>query len=863
MGAGTKGGKQQSEKNEFRLLVQNRYTERDGAVGGGEYHWANGKESFIIDVGLPCRIIPEHLSKAFPFDSTIRESKMERLKSKNNDKARGEGAVVSSPCSYAWEIELEVEPSGEPLFDGHWAGALNQENADKKRSLSEKRKATLLPPRHQGPSFEGQVLTPGTYLFTVTEDCALDQTTSLHANGDKSAARQSVQSRTALARVHFMPVRRELRSLFPFDRNKFLDAFRKLWVVPTFEGRRRWGQAYLDVHDLSNVHRQNAGTRDADHFHEGSGFLPQHAKISRRLEQSLQAQDPSLALPYWDTSIEMEKVRRRRLRHVKDSPVWSSQFFGSSGHFEGHPSLFSNDEAWRAAAILNGRWAFTQVPRVGDGSPWGDTAASKIEKGHYVPRNSYGYLRSPWNQNPSPYVTRFMDPLEKPNWASCRSLADTLATSLAERSTSALAKFWSYTAQFPPHAHAGLHDYIGGTLHSMQLEPFKLLAEKRFKGLVSKSRWKTFEYQWFVLNQKGLWRSWLTEFPNTCDPRTQPDPTSCVANCTDRFPREVVARTIFSMLKFNMAPEFPLGGSWWLTRPEESGFSGQFDFNSPDAQKALDELGHVFCANMGVTLKGENFESSGVLDPSFWVIHPTTDRLFQASVLAHQRLSSGGRGGVDHLNASEVVHEIWPPEGTFCGSLADCLTCHVVDSWLLKSIRATRVHKRAAGGCLNPGLGGPRSDAHGVLEAGLETAGMNLRTLVQGSAQCCYGHGSNDRLFTQYSPDPQLTVREGPTNRQVVRMLLPNQGPQWDLGGTVVFDHFKFDHCTETQEEAGERGHTSSQNLIHALLRHGHFPPKKPSEGTMRSPGGVRINIKIPGKSEIISKLLRRRVPTD
>jgi hypothetical protein len=52
-----------------------------------------------------------------------------------------------------------------------------------------------------------------------------------------------------------MPVRREIRSLMASDRELFLDSLHRLWVLPTAEGRARYGPAYLDVHDLNNVHR--------------------------------------------------------------------------------------------------------------------------------------------------------------------------------------------------------------------------------------------------------------------------------------------------------------------------------------------------------------------------------------------------------------------------------------------------------------------------------------------------------------------------------------------------------------------------------------------------------------------------------
>ena len=55
--------------------------------------------------------------------------------------------------------------------------------------------------------------------------------------------------------VHFMPVRREIRSLMVDDREQLLNSMHRLWELPTSEGRLLYGSAYLDVHDLNNVHR--------------------------------------------------------------------------------------------------------------------------------------------------------------------------------------------------------------------------------------------------------------------------------------------------------------------------------------------------------------------------------------------------------------------------------------------------------------------------------------------------------------------------------------------------------------------------------------------------------------------------------
>ena len=103
------------------------------------------------------------------------------------------------------------------------------------------------------------------------------------------------------------------------------------------------------------------------------------------------------------------------------------------------------------------------------------------------------------------------------------------------------------------------------------------------------------------------------------------------------------------MLNVRMAtsvPDLPGQGGWWAEKAatltsgagEGSVFlPGKSADTSNATRQALREAGEAFCAHLGITIKGDNFESSGVLDPSFWLIHPTTDRLFQAAALAFNR----------------------------------------------------------------------------------------------------------------------------------------------------------------------------------------------------------------------------------
>ena len=65
---------------------------------------------------------------------------------------------------------------------------------------------------------------------------------------------------------------------------------------------------------------------ECDHLHSGLGFLTQHGALTHSLEVSLQAVLPSLAMPYWDYSIEGEATY---LSSQNGDPEPMAIFYGS------------------------------------------------------------------------------------------------------------------------------------------------------------------------------------------------------------------------------------------------------------------------------------------------------------------------------------------------------------------------------------------------------------------------------------------------------------------------------------------------------------------------------------------------------
>ena len=74
-------------------------------------------------------------------------------------------------------------------------------------------------------------------------------------------------------------------------------------------------------------HLNPAGGKVCDHFHEGAGFVTSHVAISLMFEQSLQAIDPSIALPYWDFTIEATYYDWSNFRRFS---IFSDDWFGGA-----------------------------------------------------------------------------------------------------------------------------------------------------------------------------------------------------------------------------------------------------------------------------------------------------------------------------------------------------------------------------------------------------------------------------------------------------------------------------------------------------------------------------------------------------
>lgn len=183
-------------------------------------------------------------------------------------------------------------------------------------------------------------------------------------------------------------VRREIRKLFEDDREELLDAMQVMWEVGDEDGKALFGEGYVSMFTLHKYHLIMAGDQACDHMHDGYGFLSHHSYLGYIFEQSLQAMNPKLALPYWD--------------YVYDIEEWAGAPDGARWDFtrgELFTAAFLGATDPETHTVADGRWAETKVPSLVED-------AEHYRGEERVPHNALGHLRSPWSVNPDRRLIR-------------------------------------------------------------------------------------------------------------------------------------------------------------------------------------------------------------------------------------------------------------------------------------------------------------------------------------------------------------------------------------------------------------------------------------------------------------------------
>jgi len=367
-------------------------------------------------------------------------------------------------------------------------------------------------------------------------------------------------------------VRREIRSLFPEDKNELLDTMKILWNLEKEEGQAIYGDDYTSITELLVYHLTLAGASDCDHMHDGYAFMQHHIALSGLFEQALQTINPSLSLPYWDYVYDIEEWASQDEVDRWDftqGELFTSEYFGSTDpdtHY-----------------IKDGRWSHIQVPFTTDLN-----GAARYS----TPHNTYGQMRAPWVANPDPHVMRAqtvcgqLSTVSEEEAGRCSSLQQLFAEEN-------FADFGYYVSYMP---HGRIHLLTGGvfgcddTLTEMY-DIGDLIMDEDFDI--------SYAVSLAFAMHKNLYR--YGEI-----------------NCDESF-SDCYCPDLANMLEDEVAMNRFLEAALFQLN--------MYKFNSDTKRKLVKLL-----CNSG-TIDGDNLQSSSSYTPEFWPIHGTVERMFQVKAL--------------------------------------------------------------------------------------------------------------------------------------------------------------------------------------------------------------------------------------
>ena len=481
-------------------------------------------------------------------------------------------------------------------------------------------------------------------------------------------------------------VRRELRTLDDADLNATMNAMFAIWSYSDEEGQELFGDDFHSSAWFTGMHDFNAAWSDGDHIHEGLGFLPQHMKMTNLFESAMQAADPSVSLFYWDFTIESTLSES-----FFSSPMFTADTFGSLTKSKKDGTAYAwtySYDSLQDSYIPDGRWAKAKVNL----NSFQDLASP------------YGYMRGPWNANPAPYITRFaQDDLMIENIPSCKVYMSWLETN----------DFGTFLATSENAPHASIHGGIGGVFGCEMLDE---LYDAGYVGSdASGEDYRDDICEKWPFYMKELYRGDMLTFRQDCstDEELSLDGTSCGYVCNPS--KEAGIASVLSGLSLSKYVSDASDATLW------------------DAFKNFTCTGNAYRI-----FSGDHLESASPADPSFWPIHPTQERLFQAKMMA---------GGFDVW--------VWPnttgqatPVSTF--------------EWICN-----------------------HSECYDYADAS-EDKDKDYYSY------CCAGHFADDQLFDFESGDRSKSF--GLSNRQIFEDADPTNEA---YALSYVYDNFDWSHCAK------------------------------------------------------------------
>lgn len=389
-------------------------------------------------------------------------------------------------------------------------------------------------------------------------------------------------------------VRREIRQLHKEDRETFLDAMEILYRMPTSKGHELYGDDFKGIEFFVQMHLDGAGIKDCDHWHDDAGIMTHHVGYTLQFEQALQLVNPSIAIPYWEYTMD----EALGIANYGESIIFDDNWFGQAS-----PSAPLH-------TVTKGRWAYLDVMQ----NAW-----------NYV-HNPYGLLRTPWNLDATPYVTRH----NLTSGGVAKNMVDC----------------GDYDSCFTADSIKDMNNCLNGGTHG----PVHILVGGEWNDPEQSFILETGYYGAVPLVTKYLWRKGYLRFPEECSNaealKNGKKTSSCRASCPAEL-YESRGMTAYDVLvdvnALHWLAGFTSGKLSYNTTADRFYVHGHED--DEEFQTAFwFKMLHSFCDPGHL---GEMYTSSAPYDPLFWVIHPTAERF-----LGWRRIL--GKEGIDGWDFDET-----------------------------------------------------------------------------------------------------------------------------------------------------------------------------------------------------------------
>mmetsp|Transcript_109923 Transcript_109923/g.319886 ORF Transcript_109923/g.319886 Transcript_109923/m.319886 type:complete len:864 (+) Transcript_109923:2-2593(+) len=422
-------------------------------------------------------------------------------------------------------------------------------------------------------SLEVTFTSPGWYAVFVDE---------FPANSNRGAGQSNAPHRSYQSKVVCRYVRREIRALFPEDQSLFFDTLEIMYRTSWGEGQAKYGNVWRNAGVFARDHNNLAAQRECDHMHDGLGFLTAHGALTLDFEKAMQMVDPSISIPYWDFTIDAQAASESgSIKSWYDSEIFDKSFFGSVA-----------TDATNGHVVEEGRWAYVPVNMAAYGINGSQAAGNVL--------NAYGHLRAPWNTNSASFLTRHNQTsgYTQSSPPSCEWHYEQLQfTDWA---------LFGREIQYEPHGK--IHTMVAGVWGNKQDHYWEEMGfEARIGASIAMS---SFGFQ------KDLWRRHWMQCPEACS--SDADTDTCKCSCSP----------ILSELRTSDNRE--MAATDVLQAVDGSTFSDAESHLNADGEERSFEILELMCDSYDDThtMIGDLGNSGGPIDPLFWPVHPTIDRLW-------------------------------------------------------------------------------------------------------------------------------------------------------------------------------------------------------------------------------------------